>query len=677
MKSKNSAIYIWFFGILVIVLTTFHSCRKDEQDQTLITDLQSQGIKVDVFGIVTDQSGVPLPGVKVAIGNVMAFTNEDGFYVLKNGTTVDDRYYVSAEKATYFTSGKGGRILKTGAYSANIRLFNKGNPVQLDAATGGVVNTTDGGTIGFPSHAFITASGQVYTGTVFIYKRQLLTDAGEFESKFPGGDLAGVNASGKRVSMSPFGFLGVELEDQTGNKLQLANGKSASIRIPVVSSQLSTAPLQTSLMWFDEKTGYWKEDATAVKNGNFYEGSVSHFTWWSVSVITNPPAPTIQGQVVDCNNVPVPYITVVVDGLYSLITDAAGQYTSWIPPGQHAVFSSQTNNFGLFVSNTEYINISTGNSVVPDLVTPCPATLTFQAKDCFGNNTAAFACLRKLNAGSGSFLINSMAVQFSGNGFFTFPVPNNQSIVITLTDGLTWVRDTVITSVAGSQNSAGNIVLCNSAIQACPGGPSTVTDVDGNLYHVVSIGNQCWLKENLRVTKYSNGDTIGLAVSPNSGPYGGSYPVYPYGTYVTSSFSAVDSTFGKYYNVITVNDPRDVCPTGWHVATMHDYRVMIKNLDFLADTSAMLMSYTAGGMLKSTLMGSSTNSSGFTALPGGMVEMNNWGLHYIYDKCYLLSGDSLLPGVLNLNGIYMDYHSPRISSTPIGNDYAPVRCIRD
>jgi uncharacterized protein (TIGR02145 family) len=165
-----------------------------------------------------------------------------------------------------------------------------------------------------------------------------------------------------------------------------------------------------------------------------------------------------------------------------------------------------------------------------------------------------------------------------------------------------------------------------STSTGCSGGPSTVTDIDGNVYNVVSIGNQCWMKENLRTTRYSNGQGI---------------PEYSYQSNWASAIEGAycsinndpqfDSIYGKVYNGFTVADPRGLCPVGWRVPSKDDWNELIYYVDAQADTSVVsgTISQIAGGMLKQTgdLQSGTglweapnvgaTNSSGFTAIPGG------------------------------------------------------------
>jgi uncharacterized protein (TIGR02145 family) len=433
------------------------------------------------------------------------------------------------------------------------------------------------------------------------------------------------------------------------------------------------------MLWLDESKGEFKEEGVAVKNGNFYDGNVSHFTWWSVAVITNPPAPTISGQVRDCNGNPVPFAVVFADGYYSMVTDINGVYSNWIPQGQHSFFTYQNNVFGLLGSNVENVNTSSGNYVIPDLLIPCIAVLNFQTEDCWSNQIPAFAGIRKISNNNGGTTTSTSLLIYSSNGAFSFMVPNNETLEITLSDGFTTVRDTFNVPATGSSFSAGTIAVCNSTIQSCPGGPSTVTDLDGNLYHVVSIGNQCWMQENLKVSKYSNGDTVGVAASPYLARH--PFPSYSYGTYADLSpqTALIEPLFGKYYNNLAIVDTRNLCPTGWHVATVHEYRTLIKYLDPLADTISNygLNSDYAGSMMTSTYMQFGTNSSGFTAMPSGF-----YGYGFLYwcfnDVPYLAT--STLESQTRLYGLRFRTGQTRegISWEPAGkDDFWAVRCIQD
>lgn len=137
-----------------------------------------------------------------------------------------------------------------------------------------------------------------------------------------------------------------------------------------------------------------------------------------------------------------------------------------------------------------------------------------------------------------------------------------------------------------------------------------VTDVDGNEYDTVTIGSQVWMKENLNVTHYNNGDTIPYVQNNTvwAGLSTGAYCNYENDT----SFAAI---YGRLYNWYAVSGTKNICPTGWHVATDSEWTILT---DLLGGEAV------AGGKLKETgtLYWSSpnfgaTNEVGFTALPGG------------------------------------------------------------
>ena len=154
-------------------------------------------------------------------------------------------------------------------------------------------------------------------------------------------------------------------------------------------------------------------------------------------------------------------------------------------------------------------------------------------------------------------------------------------------------------------------------------GNATVKDSDGNLYHTVKIGNQVWMVENLKTTKFRDGSTI-PNVSDNS--TWGNYGILNNGAFCDYNNTATYSnTYGKLYNWYAVTDERNICPTGWHVPTNAEWEALIS---FLGGQTV------AGGLMKekgtthcSGSNNGATNSSGFTAIPGGCRQVEN-GMFY-------------------------------------------------
>ncbi|MBI1191710.1 MAG: hypothetical protein GC205_00860 [Bacteroidetes bacterium] len=155
----------------------------------------------------------------------------------------------------------------------------------------------------------------------------------------------------------------------------------------------------------------------------------------------------------------------------------------------------------------------------------------------------------------------------------------------------------------------------SSFTKGTAGCPATVTDIDGNVYNTVSIGSQCWMKENLATETYNNGDPIpgNLDAATWTSTTSGAQAVH-------SGVAANKAIYGLLYNWYAVNDARGLCPTGWHVPTDGEWTTLTTGLGGTA---------VAGGSLKqtgTTAAGTglwfapntgATNSSGFTGLPAG------------------------------------------------------------
>lgn len=151
----------------------------------------------------------------------------------------------------------------------------------------------------------------------------------------------------------------------------------------------------------------------------------------------------------------------------------------------------------------------------------------------------------------------------------------------------------------------------------------TVTDIDNNVYKTIKIGDQWWMAENLRVTHYRNGESIPNVTDSLT---------WAMWTLSTDAYCNYDNDtsyvgpYGRLYNCNAVIDSRNIGPEGWHVPTDEEW----KQLEMYLGMSQSQVDSTGyrgtdeGGKLKevgSTHWNSpnngATNSSSFTALPGG------------------------------------------------------------
>ena len=162
-----------------------------------------------------------------------------------------------------------------------------------------------------------------------------------------------------------------------------------------------------------------------------------------------------------------------------------------------------------------------------------------------------------------------------------------------------------------------------------PGGdfPSagTVKDADGNKYNTVKIGNQVWMVENLKTTKYNDGTDI-LNVTSNT-----QWADLTTGAYCNyDNLESNAEIYGRLYNWYAVNTDK-LAPKGWHVPTDDDWTILENyliangyNYDGTLDEDKIAKSLCAKTNWELSdedgtpgAAPENNNSTGFTALPGG------------------------------------------------------------
>ncbi|MDT8400759.1 MAG: fibrobacter succinogenes major paralogous domain-containing protein [Bacteroidales bacterium] len=198
-----------------------------------------------------------------------------------------------------------------------------------------------------------------------------------------------------------------------------------------------------------------------------------------------------------------------------------------------------------------------------------------------------------------------------------------------------------------------------------------LTDIDGNTYNTVIIGDQVWMQENLKVTKLNNGTQIPLVEDNDTWLHTDD----PGHSWYDNDEDTYGDTYGAFYNWYTVNTGK-LCPDGWHVPSDEEWTALT---DFLGGEDV------AGGKLKEAGIEhwdspntDATNETGFTGLPGGyrsnggqyysMGWTGNWWTSTIVDDGW----DTFVYSRrlrADLNSVYRSYSNKNFGRY--------VRCIKD
>lgn len=157
---------------------------------------------------------------------------------------------------------------------------------------------------------------------------------------------------------------------------------------------------------------------------------------------------------------------------------------------------------------------------------------------------------------------------------------------------------------------------------------SIMTDIEGNIYGTKIFGNQVWMKENLKVTRYANGDLIGTTEPPDLALT----ELLPKYQWAYNGDENMAKRYGRLYTWSAATDSRKLCPAGWHLPSDSEWTILTNyliqngygyggNAEQIAKSLAATADWASSAYPGSPGFDlSANNSSGFEGLPAGFRE---------------------------------------------------------
>ena len=213
----------------------------------------------------------------------------------------------------------------------------------------------------------------------------------------------------------------------------------------------------------------------------------------------------------------------------------------------------------------------------------------------------------------------------------------------------------------------------------------SVEDIDGNVYSIIVVGEQEWLSTNLKVTHFSNGDPI-LNTTSSSEWVDLDESAFCY--YSNDPNNQV--IYGNLYNGYAVQDSRNICPDGWHVAADDEWieLEMYLGMSFEEANIVGLRGTDEGGKLKSTgtvdegtglwyLPNSgATDEINFSGIPGGYIADEILEFHGLGTYAYFWTSSETSPSEAIRRGLGSSYSE--ITRYPYNKTHGySVRCTKN
>ena len=464
---KNTLVFITTF--IIAVSAVFLSCQKEFSGDGIdlgneLPDLTTK-IASSVAGFVTDENEVAVNGATIIFGSTTTTTDKFGYFEVRNVQVTKVAAMVSVIKPGYFKGIKTYIAAEGKSAFFRIKLLPKLSAGNIDAATGGTVTLPNGLSVSLPAGAVVNASSNAaYTGSVTVAAQWLNPAANDLYRIMPG-DLRGLDSLNFIRLLTTYGMSAVELTGASGELLQIAEGKKATVNFPLPNAIASTAPATIPLWYFDEAKGLWKQEGNAVRSGNNYVGEVSHFSYWNCDMPIDKSV-EFSCTIVDGNGNPMPNVSVWIEyanGNYTGAhgyTDSTGYLNGLIPANADLVLKIYTDyqcNGPVYTQavTTGTTTLSLGSITVgPTNI----GTVSGNVTDC--NNAAVTNGYVMIQIGSTNYKI---AVNNDGTFDLNTLICNsgNTSVSIVAVDNASQQQGNAVTrTLINGNNAIGNLSAC-------------------------------------------------------------------------------------------------------------------------------------------------------------------------------------------------------------------------
>lgn len=446
------------------------SCKKNEQviDDQVINNPGggiSKGAKItsSVGGVVIDENENPVSGAQVSLGTTVAITDLNGAFLFRDVEVGDRRDYLVVNKNGFFHGSRAFDAEEGTVTQVKVKLLSNSTTGSFSSASGGSVSS-NGVTLNFPADAVEIDGGGAYSGTVNVALKFLDPTNDDIDEVMPG-DLLALNQNGDERILETFGMAAVELRSPSGQKLNVASGKTVELKVPLSGAYLSEAPASIPLWYFDEVNGNWVEEGSATLVGSEYVGEVSHFTFWNCD---NPnPNTSIEGRIVcrTTSGYGVAGVKVSIKNpsgriLGTATTDNTGRFSGFIP--QNTLLTIIVKDACGAVIYTGNIGPFSSAPVTLADIDACPVSgsglLTGKLLDCSNNpitNGAVFVDL----GGSNSVILYPDA---TGNVNATLSYCSATNVTVTGYDYANAKQSAPASVPVSATMNFGNLTVCNS-----------------------------------------------------------------------------------------------------------------------------------------------------------------------------------------------------------------------